>query len=380
MSSTKSIICLICLLLSAVGYSAAAGQRESVAPVGGEGSLSAEAAFEPITIVDASGREITISKPVERIAYTHTFGDVLNILDSWNRVVAVDGSHQGGAIQYENMDKLPAISSPGNCMNINYEKVLELNPDIFLNVCTPSIPGFDDCVKTLEPEITVIALNFSDPSKTVDSFIKLGKILGKEKEADDFISFYNGIIDELSRRTEGLTENEKVRVFYKMGWGSVDEFVTFTDDAVAMEQRNRLTGSVNVSADLPSQGGWVLNIDPEWLVEQNPDVIIDGGMYHGIIGSGTADLMAAENLYESIKQVETISDMKAVKEDNLLLVWTDSFMTPEYIFNYAYIAKFLHPKLFADFDPAELHDEYFRRFIGTERDMISESIFVYPRI
>lgn len=371
MNQTVQKICKlsIILVIAASAQLWAGGQAET---------SDNEAAGDSVSIIDCSGREITIEGPVETIAYTHTFSDPLNILGVWERVVAVDGSHQGGAVQYPGIENLPVISSPGNCMEINYEKVMELDPDIFLTVYTPSIPGFEELVATLEPEIPVVAFNFSDPATMVENFEKLGKILGTEEAADAFISFYNGILNDIESRTAELSEDEKPRVFYKMGWGNVEELITFTDGFEISEHRSRVTGSRNIAADLPSQGGWVMGVDPEWLVTENPDIIIDGGMYHGIIGAASSDMTAVEDLYSQITGLNVLSETDAVRNARLYLVWTDSFMNTGYIINYAYLAKRFHPDLFEDLDPAALHQEYLTKYLKVDYDMTKQGIFVYP--
>ena len=45
---------------------------------------------------------------------------------------------------------------------------------------------------------------------------------------------------------------------------------------------------------------------------------------------------------------------------------------------YAYLAKWLHPDLFKDFDPQAIHQEYLTRFMGIDYDLDEHGVFVYP--
>jgi len=362
------------MILSSGSLVWAGGQSDQ--PV--EDSVREGEVFEPVTLTDSSDREITISKSVESIAYTFAFGEPLNILGVWDKVVAVDGSHQGGGVDFPGLEELPVISSHGNCMDLNYEKILELDPDIFFTNYFPSMPGFDELVRTLEPEIPVVCLNLCDPLTIVENFEKLGRILGREQAADEYIAFYDGILDDIQGRLSGLSDEDKPRVFYKMGMGNTEDLMTFTDESQISEHRSMVTGSINIAADLPSQGGWVYNIDPEWLVSENPDVIIDFGMYNGIIGADANNLSAAEELYEKIISLNVLSQIGSVKEGKLFIIWTESFTSTGFIVNYAYTAKRLHPDLFEDFDPVAIHQEYYTKFLNVDFDVSKQGIFIYP--
>ena len=364
-------------IISTVAVWASGSAENGISPAG-SGEAPSVGEQTPIVFTDASGREITLDKPAEKIAYTFALGEPVSIMGVWDKVVAVDGSHEGGGIHHPDSEGLPVISSPGNCMQINFEKVLELQPDVFLTVYSPAIPGFDELVETLEPEIQVVALNFMDPDTIVENFENFGKLLGKEDRAKEYIEFYNGILNTIEQKTESISGDERIRIFYKMGYGGIDELITFTGDDGVSGYRDKITGSVNISDGLPSQGGWILGVDPEWLIMENPDVIIDGGMYYGIIGAEAKDRAAAKDLRTRIMEQDILKDLDAVKNDRLFIVWTESFMSPGFIFNYAYIAKRIYPGLFEDFDPASLHQEYFTRFLGIDFDMSERGIFVYP--
>jgi iron complex transport system substrate-binding protein len=45
---------------------------------------------------------------------------------------------------------------------------------------------------------------------------------------------------------------------------------------------------------------------------------------------------------------------------------------------YAYMAKWLNPDLFEDFDPQVLHQEYIDKFLKIDYDLNERGVFVYP--
>ena len=350
-----------------------------VEEVAEEEEEEAEAAEEPetVTITDSSGREVTIKMPVEKIAFTHySMAEALRIVDVWDRVVGTDG-YISDPILYSNLDELPAISEPMNPYGVNYEKVFELHPDILLAAYIP-MPGFDDMVANLEPEIPVVALNLYEPDTIVENFRKLGLILGQEEEVEEFIEFYKGVEADISTVTSKIPEEDKPRKFYKTGWGNVADLMTFSDDMPGVPYRNELTGCINIAANLPSQGGWVMAVDPEWLIEQNPDVIIGGDPNPGIFGLGIDDTSAAEALRNEIMKLDVFSGGSAVKNGNVYVTAPEFFGTSRYIIGLAYQAKWFHPDLFQELDPKDIHQEYLTRFIRIDYDLEKHGVFVYP--
>jgi iron complex transport system substrate-binding protein len=337
----------------------------------------AEEEPETVTITDSSGREVTINKPVESIVFSHySMAEALRIVNVWNRVVGIDG-YISDPILYSNIDELPVISEPMNLYGVNYEKVFELHPDIFLTAYIP-MPGFDDMVSNLEPEIPVVALNLYEPDTIVENFQKLGLILGQEDEAEEFIEFYKGVEADISAVTSKIPEEDKPRKFYKTGWGNVADLMTFSDDMLGVPYRNELTGCINIAADLPSQGGWVQAVDPEWLIEQNPDVIIGGDPNPGVFGLGIDDTSAAEALRNEIMKLDVFSGGSAVKNENVYVTAPEFFGTPRYIVSLAYQAKWFHPDLFQELDPKAIHQEYLTKFMRIDYDLEKHGVFVYP--
>ena len=332
---------------------------------------------ETVTITDSSGREITINKPVEKIVFSHySMAEALRIVDVWDRVVGIDG-YISDPILYSNIDELPVISDPMSCYGVNYEKVFELHPDIFLTTYVP-MPGFDDVVANLEPEIPVIALNFWEPDTIVENFRKLGLILDREDEVEEFIEFYNGVEADISAVTSKIPDEDKPRMLYKTGWGDVANIMTFSDDMPGFIYRNELTGCINIAADLPSQGGWVQAVDPEWLIEQDPDFIMGGDPNPVIFGLGIDDNSAAEAYRNEIMKLDVFSGGSAVKNGDVYVESPDFFGTPRYIVSLAYWAKRFHSDLFADLDPKDIHQEYLTRFMRIDYDLEKHGVFVYP--
>ena len=327
-----------------------------------------------LTIVDSAGRIVTIKKPIESIATIFTDGsEALKILGAWDKVVGI-GTYGSDPILYSNVDELPVITEPRNPYGVNYEKVFELHPDIFLAPYL-HMPGFDDMVANIEPEIPVVALNFNEPDTIVKNFRKLGLILGQEDEVEEFIEFYKRVEADISAVTSKIPEEDKPRVFFKGGW-ALTNLMTHTDEYSGALYRYELTGHTNIAADLSSPGGW-LQVDPEWLIEQDPDIVICG-CGKNIFGLGVDDTSAAEALRNEIMKLDVFSCGSAVKNGDVYLIASNFICTPGYIVGLAYQAKWYHPDLLQDLDPQAIHQEYLTKFMRIDYDLKKHGVFAYP--
>lgn len=143
----------------------------------------------------------------------------------------------------------------------------------------------------------------------------------------------------------------------------------------------RCSCGINIAADLPSTGGWVQNVDPEWLVEQNPEVItvqIWEAYYPGVFGYEVDDPSAAEALRKEIKNMTVFENSDAVANGEVYLAESIFGVSPRLAALMAYWAKWFHPDLFADLDPEAIHQEYLTRFMRIDYDLSKHGVFVYP--
>lgn len=375
----KIIIYGLITILSGISPLFAGGQPEGAEVSSPSDNLVEKTAddFTPITITDVLGREVTINKPVRSIAYSH-YGtaDALKILDVWDIVVARDGYSNDKSV-FTNLDEIPPLSPPmGSPYEPNMELLYELNPDLFILEVIP-MPGLEDLIKTLSGTISVVAIKTYNPDEIANSLNLLGSLLGKEKEAAEYVAWYNNLEKSISDKTKNLKEEEKIRLFYKAGYGNVEDLMTFSNALSYIPARNRITGCINIAADLPSQGGWVPSLDSEWLVSQDFDVLLIGDPLQGVYGSSLSDFSALKKYREDVMALSVFKETSAVKNDRVYMIGDGFFGTPRFIIGFAFMAKWFHPELFTDFDPAQLNQEYFTRFLRTDMDVINNGVFVY---
>jgi iron complex transport system substrate-binding protein len=276
---------------------------------------------ETITITDSAGREVTINKPVEKIVIGHVVdSEAVRLLGAWDRAVGRD-MYTVDEVLFPGASKLPAISGMQH-IDINYEKVFELQPDIFLNMYYPMF-GFDDVVANLEPEISVVFLNFEDPTTLVDNIRKLGLILDKEEEAEEYIAFYEGVVSGIREKVAGFSEEEKPQVLmWPFNFDYTEKYMVYAGDIAGIQAQIDIVGGINIAEDMT---GWFPYVDAEWLAEQDIDVIVghvSPMVVPDIFGYEVDDSAVAQNTIDWVMNGDenpVLSGSDAIKNERVYL-------------------------------------------------------------
>jgi iron complex transport system substrate-binding protein len=313
-----------------------------------------------LTLVDSSDRIVTVNKPVERLllASPEGTGGVIKALGADDRVIAIPEHIKDMTTFFPEISKLPSV---GTLNHPDYEKIIEFDPDLVIDYYLS--PG--DFEEKLEPEITVACLNCGPPLTYTQDVKKLGYILGKKDRADEYIDWYESYLDTIAGRVEGLTDDDKPRVFdfYGGEWGMSEgpPYGTFGKENFWVPPLIEMAGGINIAGGLP--GDWII-VDPEWVIGENPDVIIREiyTMISGpIVGYDADDPSEVIAMREDIMNQPAFELTDAVKEGDVYLCYGDIIQCYWFI-GLPYMAKWFHPELFEDLDPQAVHQEFLTEF------------------
>jgi iron complex transport system substrate-binding protein len=343
-----------------------------------------------VTIVDDWGRTVTLDKPAERIAFSHTAaGEGVLLAGGWDKVIGRDGSLIDSEF-YPNLDLIPAISTQNQPFSLDFEKITQLKPDlVILQKYYSQREGFEEIAKNLEPDIPVVGLDFLEPG-SAESIKKLGILLGTSDVADEYVQFHDEVINSIKEKTHDLAEEKKPNVFIDGGGMGTDQISTYGKEASFWENMCEIAGGKNVASSLP--GDRVKTVDLEWLLEQDIDAIVAQVYYEKGKPSGTGVSKSfgyqatdpvhaseeADAIITDIKNIDVYADSDAVKNNNVYLQHWQLANNPKAFIGTAYLAKWLHPDLFKDLDPEQIHQEYLTRFIGSDYNLKNTGIFGYP--
>ena len=322
-----------------------------------------------LTYIASDDKTVTVKKPIKRIvALLSSSLEVVRTLNAEDRVVGVsEYIVENRKVFFPELSKLPNVGgTTPDC-----EVVLSLTPDIVLTYGDGfHSPGLEDKL----PGITVVRLTYNRPMIMGENVEKLGYILDSEERAKEYADFVDGYMDIIEKRVEKLSEDEKPRVYMERH-GS---YRTSTKSGLG-HQHCVMAGGINIAADLtPTSAGSVM-VDPEWVLDQNPDIIISaqGGKKCGYDADDPAVIAVVR---DEIMNRPGFANVAAVKKEKVYLNSVDIWYTPEFFISVAYYAKWFHPDLFEDLDPEAIQQEYLDRFQGLDYDLNERGIFVYPPI
>lgn len=177
-----------------------------------------------ITVTDALGRTVKVPKSPEHVICSGSGAlRYLTYLEAHDRIVAVDSIETEGS----KFDARPyAIANPqfkeypvfGEFRgNDDPEKILALDPQPQVIFKMYSTSGYDPAELQKKTGIPVIALNYGDMvSNRADMYNSLrimGEVMGKEDRAEELIAFFDSTIADLSERTAGVPEEEKITCY-----------------------------------------------------------------------------------------------------------------------------------------------------------------------
>mgnify|MGYP003792481359 CR=1 FL=1 len=321
-----------------------------------------------ITIIcnPPNGKIVTIKKPVERIAVlTPDSAEALVALDSEDKVVGVPNGLTPMELTFPLLSKLQAVAAghEPDC-----EAIINLNPDVIITYgSSPDPSKLDDNLEGTN--ITVIRLDCWKPEYITGDIKKLGYMLGKETNADELIAFQTKYLEIIKDRLEEIPEDERPRVYLE-GYG---DYSTWSK-GWGIHWLCALAGGTNIAADLPGSNP---EIDSEWVLEQNPDIIVKVTSA-SVAGYEITDHSQIKEIWEAMISRPGWDSTIAVNNEKVYAMSRDMCYGTDYVIGLIYLAKWFHPDLFEDLDPQAIHQEYLTRFQHLDYDLDKHGVFVYP--
>lgn len=330
----------------------------------------AQSEKETITIVDSAGREVEIPYPVNRIAVHYPYLlEWVTALGAEDKVVAVaDSVSQGrfGKLLEVYTGRAGIGVGAGPRQRIDLEGLLEADVDVLL--VSPGVSEDLGIEEMLEPYgVSLVKIDSSSVITLEKDIMVLGELLGKEKEAQEYLAFVNRYVSQVEERIQDVRDEEKPRVYLEFYSDYFACTVDFGGDPVTTR-----AGGINIASDLRAP-----TVSPEWVVEQDPDVIIKGQLPNAVpSGFGVTDPAPLEEHLQEIISRPVWDTLKAVREGRIYIINGDLWSSPRSWLGIVYTAKILYPEMFADIDPDLISREYAKTFLGFEE----EGIWVWPEI
>ncbi|MFC1874738.1 cobalamin-binding protein [Chloroflexota bacterium] len=213
---------------------------------------------EKVTIIDDLGREVAIEGTPSRIvSLAPSNTEILFALGLGDKVF--------GVTEYCNYpEEASAKEKVGGYSGVDMEKVVAINPDLILAEDLHKL----EVIPALEQlGFTVIALVPHNLQEVMDSITLIGTITGAEATASQIVDDISQRIKAITDVTDGLTEEDKVKVLYVIWHEPIMSVGTDTRIHELIEK----TGGINI-AEVAGEGYPTLAL--EEIVSINPQVII----------------------------------------------------------------------------------------------------------
>src|SRR5471030_338474 len=348
-----------------------------------------------VTVTDIAGRTVTVPDNVQRIVLGEgRLFYAVSLLEGqkpFDRIVGWQGDFRKLDTQtyavyrakFPQVDNIPLIGTT-TADSISPETVLTLRPDIAIFGLAGHGPGKSSAlVGQLEKAgVPVVFVDFrTSPLKnTLPSMELLGKVLNREKQAQDYIAFYQNKIKRVTNVTGKIAPENKPKVFIELrasttyecccsaGNGNMGDFIDLAGgDNIAKPLLPGPLGLVNLEKVIATQpdiyiasGGSAPQkaADNDSVVENKPPTSLT-------LGAQVTPSQAQASL-TPLLQRKGISTLKAVEEGHSFGIWHNYYNSPYNVLAVQTFAKWFYPQQFADLDPEQTMKQMYKQFLAVE--------------
>jgi iron complex transport system substrate-binding protein len=332
-----------------------------------------------LTLVDSVDRIVTVKKPVKRvlIAYWVDAAITLQALKAEDTVVGVTKVIKDDPILFPELSELPCVGTDPRPDALDYEKILELEPDMVFAGGTSMTPAsYEEVIErihSLDPDITVLVFTFCAPSVYYEEVKKTGYIFNRKEEAEELIDWIEGHLSTIDEKVSDIPDDERTKVYTEF---FMDYYTG--GEGTAYQEYIEMAGGKNVFSDITSYGEYYLvEVSPEEIIVRNPEVILHHpGMVY-VSGYQVDDVTALREKREEIMDRPGFSAIEAVESGRVYTLDSNIVLNAMYPVGVSYYAKWFYPEEFAELDPNEIHQEYLTRFLRIDYDLDNHGVFVY---
>ncbi|MGE7927786.1 ABC transporter substrate-binding protein [Lysinibacillus xylanilyticus] len=212
----------------------------------------------PMKITDATGKDITLEAPPEKI---------VSLIPSNTEILFGLGLN-GEIVGVTDNDDYPAEATKKDKvggMDYNVEKIIALSPDIVFAHAS-GMGNSKGAIEQLEAAgvkvfVVADAKNFNETYTTIE---QLGQATGKLEEAKKIVANMKAKVKEIEMKLDGV---EPKKVFVE---SSDEPQIYTTGKGTFMNEMLEMIHAENVAADV---NDWY-QIDAEQIIAKNPDVIV----------------------------------------------------------------------------------------------------------
>ena len=350
--------------------------------VGASLLFAGAAAAETIEVTDLAGRVVNVTRDPQKIVLSegrqlYTLA-MLDREDPFKRVVGWGNDliqNDPGAWQkyLAKFPKAKDVADMGNPYpaDVSMEKIASLGTEVYIldlsNYFKAQETGL--LAKLEKAGITTVFVDFrQDPTQNVLPSVQLlGRILGREKEANAFADYYMRQTRSIYARVGAIPDKQKPLVFVERAAGLLPccaTFGPFNFGRFIEESGGRNWGSQFFSA-------FQAQAAQEKVLADNPDVyFLTGANWYGSNPGSSAVSLGYDATPEKVqKEMATLMNrpgfqqLKAVQAKKVMAFYHQFYDAPYYFIAELAMAKEFYPDRFKDVDPEAVFKEFHEKFL-----------------
>jgi ABC-type Fe3+-hydroxamate transport system substrate-binding protein len=337
----------------------------------------ARAAMPPFA--DAAGRTVNLPAPAERIVLGFNFEEFTAVagVAGWQRVVGINRrqwevNRQALWRRYAAViPQLAAMPDVGEIEegSFSVERVLALRPDLLIMLAVDYTAQTPIMAQIEQAGVPIMLLDFQAqlPAKHIAGTLALGAATGNMDRAHALADLYRDRVGDIVRRVAGAATP---KAYVELGAAGAGVVGNTYNNAMWGRMVDTAGGANIAKGRIP--GGWG-QMSPEYVLAAGPDfVFITGSSWanapNAVRTGFDVDLATTRRSLAPYAQRPGWSGLPAIQRGELHAVdaglaralcdWTGQ----------QYLAKQMHPELFADVDPAEELRRYYETYLPVAFD------------
>jgi iron complex transport system substrate-binding protein len=245
-----------------------------------------------ITVTDMFGREVTLEEPATRIVVMQPSDcEILYAIGCGDAIVG-----RGQYVDYPaSVQEVPVVQSGAET---NVEEILALEPQVVL---MNSMSQSEEQVKQLEDNgVKVVVSSTSNIESVYTAITLIGKLMGKDAEAEAVIADMQATFDEIKAKSAGFDKS----VYFEISplqWGLYS-----AGSSSYMNELAEICGLKNIFDD--QEDAW-LSVSEEQVIERNPDFIV---LITGMGSEGVDEVLSREGWGD----ITAIKNQKVFNDDD----------------------------------------------------------------
>ncbi|MDW3182078.1 ABC transporter substrate-binding protein [Roseobacter sp.] len=347
-----------------------------------------DASAEAVTLTDIAGREITLPQAPTRIILGEgrmmyaiaplTDGNPFEKIVGWKDDLIQydpDAFRKFEAAFPQDAARMVNFGNP-YAGDFSIEAVLENEADLVLldlgNLFKAEETGLIDKLDKAGVPVAFIDFRQNPTENAIPSMLLLGRVLGEEQNAAEFIDFYVAQMRKVSNVVAGIPAEERPLVVVENAAGWQTDFCCWSFGPYNYGRFVELAGGTNYGSKLAN--AYSVDLSLEGILTADPDVVIGtGANWAEARPEVTATLLGYEaDADENARRIKALAersgfkDLRAVQEGRMHSIYHQFYNSPYHFIAIQQIAKWLHPADFEDLDPQATFDELHSKFMPYE--------------